>query len=75
MFASVIRSIRVKERWNVYRQLWIARMSQMWIAWTDCTGSQHFAQPTVLPVMQPRGAAQAGPTLFTHWATWVWLCQ
>ena len=36
------------------RQLWTARTSQMLTARTDCTGSQHFAQPTVQPVMQPR---------------------
>ena len=57
------------------RQLWTARTSQMLTARTDCTGSHHFAQPIVQPVMQPRGEAQPGATLFTHWATWVWLCQ
>ena len=57
------------------RHLWTARTSQMLTARTDCSGSQHFAQPTLQPVMQPRDEAQAGPTLFTHWATWVWLCQ
>ena len=51
------------------------RTSQMWTARTDFTGSQHFAQLTLQPVMQPWDEAESGPTLFTHWATWVWLCQ